>query len=113
MTTVTDAEGNYRLRDLPAPGVYRVVFELAGFQTIALRGRQPDRRLHRTGLMRAMKVSTVSETVEVSGQSPVVDTVSVAGVSSIQHGRVSNPSRSDWASRTCSRWPRASVCRAP
>src|SRR5215467_7454574 len=35
VTTVTDAEGNYRLRDLPAPGVYRVVFELQGFQTIA------------------------------------------------------------------------------
>src|SRR4030095_1206690 len=35
VTSVTDAEGNYRLRDLPAPGVYRVVFELQGFQTIA------------------------------------------------------------------------------
>src|SRR2546425_13302068 len=35
VTTVTDAEGNYRLRDLPAPGMYRVVFELPGFQTIA------------------------------------------------------------------------------
>src|SRR3989442_12115318 len=36
----------------------------------------------------AMKVSTISETVEVSGQSPVVDTVSVAGVSSIQSERL-------------------------
>ena len=38
VTTVADAEGNYRLRDLPAPGVYHVVFELAGFQTIAFDG---------------------------------------------------------------------------
>ena len=38
VTTVTDAEGNYRLRDLPAPGIYRVVFELPGFQTIAFDG---------------------------------------------------------------------------
>ena len=36
VTTVTDAEGNYRLRDLPAPGMYRVVFELQGFQTLSL-----------------------------------------------------------------------------
>jgi hypothetical protein len=35
-----------------------------------------------------MKVSTISETVEVSGQSPVVDTVSVAGVSSIAMERI-------------------------
>src|SRR5882724_6041141 len=38
VTTVTDAEGNYRLRDLPAPGMYRVAFELQGFQTIAFDG---------------------------------------------------------------------------
>jgi len=38
VTTVTDAEGNYRLRELPAPGMYRVVFDLPGFQTIAFDG---------------------------------------------------------------------------
>src|SRR6185503_7257437 len=38
VTTVSDAEGNYRLRDLPAPGMYRVVFDLPGFQTIAFEG---------------------------------------------------------------------------
>src|SRR5256885_7998432 len=32
VTTVTDAEGNYRLRDLPAPGMYRVVFDLPAFK---------------------------------------------------------------------------------
>ena len=87
VTTVTDAEGNYHLRDLPAPGMYRVVFELQGFQTIAFDGVSLTAGF--TGRIdAAMKVSTVSETVEVSGQSPVVDTVSVAGVSSIQLERL-------------------------
>src|SRR5262245_61827974 len=87
VTTVTDAEGNYRLRDLPAPGVYRVVFELQGFQTIAFDSVSLTAGFT-ARIDAAMKVSTLSETVEVSGQSPVVDTVSVAGVSSIQADRV-------------------------
>jgi hypothetical protein len=87
VTAVTDAEGNYRLRDLPAPGVYRVVFELAGFQSIAYDGVSLTAGF--TGRIdAAMKVSTVSETIEVTGQSPVVDTVSVAGVSSINLERI-------------------------
>ncbi len=87
VTTVTDAEGSYHLRDLPAPGMYRVVFELQGFQTIAFEGVSLTAGFT-ARLDPAMKVSTVSETVEVSGQSPVVDTVSVAGVSSIQRERI-------------------------
>ena len=46
MTAISDAEGNYRLRDLPAPGMYRVVFELPGFQTIAFDGVNLIRRLY-------------------------------------------------------------------
>jgi hypothetical protein len=87
VTTVTDAEGNYRLRDLPAPGMYRVVFELPGFQSIAFEGVNLTAGFT-ARLDPSMKVSTVSETVEVSGQSPVVDTVSVSGVSSIQLERL-------------------------
>ena len=87
VTTVTDAEGNYRLRDLPAPGVYRVVFELQGFQKIAFESVSLTAGFT-ARIDAAMKVSTISETVEVSGQSPVVDTVSVAGVSSIQAERL-------------------------
>src|SRR2546428_3511928 len=33
VTTLTDAEGNYPLRDPPAPGMYRASFELQGVQT--------------------------------------------------------------------------------
>ncbi len=87
VTTVTDSEGNYRLRDLPAPGMYRVVFELQGFQTVAFESVSLTAGFT-ARIDAAMKVSTISETVEVSGQSPVVDTVSVAGVSSIQSQRL-------------------------
>src|SRR5689334_7867650 len=63
VTSVSDAEGNYRLRDLPAPGTYRVVFELPGFQTIAF-----DTVNLTAGFTArvdaSLKVSTVSETVE-------------------------------------------------
>src|SRR5947199_2746901 len=87
VTGVTDAEGNYQLRDLPAPGMYQVVFELTGFQTIAFDAVNLTAGFT-ARIDAAMKVSTISETVEVSGQSPVVDTVSVAGVSSIQAERL-------------------------
>ena len=87
VTTVTDAEGNYRLRDLPAPGMYRVVFELQGFQAIAFDGVSLTAGFT-ARIDAAMKVSSISETLEVSGLSPVVDTVSVAGVSSIQAERL-------------------------
>ena len=87
VSTVTDAEGNYRLRDVPAPGMYRVVFELTGFQSIAFDGVNVPAGFT-ARIDAAMKVSTISETVEVSGQSPVVDTESVAGVSSIAMERI-------------------------
>src|ERR1044071_5963699 len=87
VSAVTDAEGNYRLRDLPAPGMYRVVFELTGFQSIAFDGVSLTNGFT-ARIDAAMKVSTVTETVEVSGQSPVVDTVSVAGVSSVNLERI-------------------------
>ena len=102
VTAVTDAEGNYRLRDLPAPGMYRIVFELTGFQTIAFDGVSLTAGFT-ARIDAAMKVSAVSETVEVSGQSPVVDTVSVAGVSSIPAGANRIRSASGWVFRTCSR----------
>src|SRR3954463_11988228 len=65
VTAVTDAEGHYRLRDLPAPGMYRVVFELPGFQTIAFDGVSITAGFT-ARIDAAMKVSTLSETVEVS-----------------------------------------------
>ena len=43
VSTVTDAEGNYKLLSLPAPGTYRATFELQGFQTLASERHQPYR----------------------------------------------------------------------
>src|ERR1700678_3959051 len=38
LTTTTDANGDYKLLDLPAPGVYHVSFTLAGFETYSQEG---------------------------------------------------------------------------
>src|ERR1700738_4306561 len=32
LTTTSDAQGNYKFVDLPAPGVYRISFEAKGFK---------------------------------------------------------------------------------
>src|SRR5256885_14297969 len=69
VTTVTDAEGNYRLRDLPAPGMYRVVFELQGFQTIAFDGVSLTAGFTPRGAS-AMKGSTSSGTAGGHGERP-------------------------------------------
>jgi hypothetical protein len=76
LTTVTDAQGDYRFVDLPA-GTYRLKFELGGFASVI----RDDLRLTVGFVARidaAMKVGQVEETVTVSGQSPVVDVSSTS-----------------------------------
>ena len=77
VATVTAAEGDYRLLELPS-GTYKVTFELNGFQTSV----REDLHLS-VGLSCrvdvTMKIGGLEETVQVSGISPVVDTVSVTG----------------------------------
>jgi hypothetical protein len=77
MTTVTGPDGDYRVLDLPV-GAYSVQFELQGFQTaiytdirltVGIAGRVD-------GLM---KIGAITETVQVTGLSPVVDTVHTTG----------------------------------
>ena len=77
LTAVTGADGDYRLLELP-PGVYSMTFELGGFQTSV----RADVHLTTGSAGRVdvvMKIGALSETVQVSGLSPVVDTVNVAG----------------------------------
>src|SRR5215831_19327966 len=65
VTTVTGADGDYRILELP-PGVYTVKFELAGFQTSA----RADVHLTTGSAGRVdvvMKIGALSETVQVSG----------------------------------------------
>ena len=68
---VSDATGEYRLVSLP-PGHYSVATELAGFGTET----RPDIVLviDQTALLNfALKPATLSETVTVTGESPIVD----------------------------------------
>ena len=70
-STITDERGEYRLRGLEA-GRYKVQAELSGFSTVLV----PDIELlvgqNRT-LPFSMQVASLSETLTVTGESPLVD----------------------------------------
>lgn len=71
-TAVTDAEGQYRITAVP-PGDYTLLFELSGFTSVRNEGVRIS--LGFTGTVNAeMKLASLSESVVVTGQSPVVDT---------------------------------------
>jgi Carboxypeptidase regulatory-like domain len=68
---VSDAQGEYRLPSLP-PGRYAITSELSGFSTET----HPDIVLiiDQTAILNfALKPATISETVTVTGESPIVD----------------------------------------
>ncbi len=76
VTSVSDERGEYRLSPLPI-GVYTVLFELAGFQNVRREGVRLT--VGFTARVDAeMNVGAVSETITVSGASPLVDTTSTA-----------------------------------
>jgi len=86
LTAVTGNEGDYRLLELP-PGVYSVAFELSGFQTLL----RTDVHLTTGSAGRVdvvMKIGALSETVQVSGQSPVVDTVNATGQTTLMQDQL-------------------------
>ena len=74
LTAVTDEQGGYRLINVP-PGTYNVAAELQGFQKLV----RADLVLH-AGLTidvdLVMKVGTVSETIQVRGDAPLIETKS-------------------------------------
>lgn len=71
MVAVTDGEGHYRLTALPA-GTYEATYELAGFQSVKRGGLNLSVGFVATVNI-TMGVGSLSETLTVSGQSPVVD----------------------------------------
>jgi hypothetical protein len=77
LVQVTDARGEYEIKDLPA-GTYQVVFELPGFARLIRQGIQLT-----TGFVAridpALKIASVEETVTVTGQSPLVDVETTRG----------------------------------
>ena len=70
-SAATDGTGQYRIEDL-RPGVYTVTFTLQGFNTYKREG------IELTGSFTAqinaeLKVGAISETITVTGETPVVD----------------------------------------
>lgn len=77
LTAVTSEEGLYRFPSLP-PGVYEIRMELSGFRTILLQGVRVNVGFALT-IDREMAVSSVEETVLVTGETPIVDTKTTSG----------------------------------
>src|SRR5262249_29745339 len=74
-TVVTDGEGQYKIVDV-RPGTYVVTFSLAGFTTLRREGIELPAGFTAT-VNAEMRVGAVSETVTVTGASPLVDTQNV------------------------------------
>src|SRR5215211_4694188 len=71
-TAASDGSGQYRITDLP-PGQYTLTFSLSGFNTI----RREGVNVSGTGVIPVsvdLAVGTLTETLTVTGESPLVDT---------------------------------------
>ena len=74
-SVITDGTGQYRLTDLP-PGTYVLTFSLQGFSTI----KRDGLAVSGSGVITVnadMRLGQLTETVTVTGESPIVDTQSV------------------------------------
>src|SRR5512132_2548102 len=70
-TTVTNDTGQYRIENLK-PGTYAVTFSLAGFSTVIREGIELQGSFSAT-INADLRVGTVTETITVTGESPIVD----------------------------------------
>jgi len=79
LTAVTDAKGQYLLQNMP-PGKYTVQAELSGFQTVMFKDIELLVGQNATVAF-TLKLASVTETLTVIGETPLVDTTSsqVAG----------------------------------
>ena len=77
LTQVSDAEGRYRFIDLPR-GTYAVRFELSGFQPFVRADLELSAGFN-ARVNASLKIGTMSETITVSGESPVVDPTTTRG----------------------------------
>ena len=71
-TGISDSTGLYRIPDLP-PGIYTVTFTLPGFATVSREGVEVAGG-GVTTINADMRVGALTETITVTGESPVVDT---------------------------------------
>lgn len=72
---MTGTSGAYRFPSVPI-GTYTVRFELTGFKTFVRQGVQITVGFS-AEINARLQISTVEETITVSGESPVVDTTAV------------------------------------
>src|SRR5262245_43092716 len=95
-TAVTDGTGQYRIVDL-RPGTYAVTFTLPGFSTVKREG------IELTGTFVAsvnaeLKVGQVTETITVSGETPIVDVQSVRRQNTLTNELLTTvPNARSWA----------------
>jgi len=83
VSAVTDGQGEFRLSPLPV-GVYTVIFELSGFQTVRREGIRLDVGFT-ARLDQQLSLGAVSETLTVSGSSPLIDTTSATTATQKTH----------------------------
>ncbi|MEP7306927.1 MAG: carboxypeptidase regulatory-like domain-containing protein [Acidobacteriota bacterium] len=95
-SAITDGTGQYRIVNL-LPGTYTVTFTLPGFSVVRREG------IELTGAFTAavnadLKVGGVSETITVSGETPIVDTQSVRRQTTISSEVLTSiPTARSWA----------------
>jgi hypothetical protein len=73
-TEITDTEGAYRLNALPV-GVYEITAELSGFQTVSKQDVEVN-VAQTQAIDFSLKVAAISETVTVTGATPLIETTS-------------------------------------
>jgi hypothetical protein len=71
-TAVTDGGGQYRLTELP-PGTYTLTFSLAGFAGVKRDGLEVSGSGATISINADLRVGGLQETVNVTGETPVVD----------------------------------------
>jgi len=82
-TVTSDSQGQYKIVDLN-PGIYTVTFTLVGFNTVKREGIILTADF--TAAVNAdLRVGSVTETVTVTGESPLIDTQSVTQRKSLTH----------------------------
>jgi len=81
VTATTNGQGEYQLLNLP-PGVYKITVELSGFSSY----KEEDLRVTAGGTVErnvGLAVGALTESITVSGESPIVDTRR-AGITQVQ-----------------------------
>ena len=74
-SVVSDGQGAYKILDL-RPGIYAVTFTLTGFSTVKREGIELTTAFT-ANVNAELKVGAVTETITVSGESPIVDVQNV------------------------------------